>query len=91
MDTHDEARFAIGVFQRSIQRFAADIIPVATERLETRGINPLQMDSHIDRTLLLQDIGGLGRLVVEDDVRTEATNELALLLRAGGRNDLEAL
>ena len=60
-----------------------------TEMRESR--RPKIRDLHVNGSFLCQDIGGLGGLVVEDNVSAYLFHELDLVLGSGRRNDLEAV
>ena len=59
--------------------------------ISIQGILIRKYDEHINRSFLLQNLGGAGSLIVESDIGADVLHELNLLFRTSGPDNLETL
>ena len=78
------------VLERCVEGLAADIIPIAVFDV-SRTLSRSKGGLHINWSFLLEDLRGARCLVVEGNICADALDKFDLLLRARGRNDLQAL
>lgn len=82
MVTYDDETKIVDIIQRGIERGTSNVVPIAVKYRED-SCNALPWKhSHINRSVLLQDFGGICRLVVECDICTRLFCPLDLLLRS---------
>jgi hypothetical protein len=89
---YNEARVARSILEGGIERLTADVVPVANVHgVSETDAHGNEADIHVNWSLFLKNLSGLGRLVVECDVCADTLDKFNLLLRARGRDDLQAL
>ena len=86
----DEARAGVGVVECEIEGRAADVVPESVLNAVSLLVDSGNRwaDVHVNRTFLLQDLFGIGGLVIEDNVCTKCLDIRDLLVRPSRRNNL---